>query len=276
MDPTVTLGDMIAEVYAPGFVIGLVRLIIIAGVLILLSRLWNKFTGDGFDDWMQAAKLDNGLGGLVARGIYYGFKLLTLGIVATSIFGAVLMAALLVNPSPARAAPLSDTTYDAQIKDAAFAYWPYGPDWLWWKAQLFQESRLEPDAISPAGARGIAQFMPATWRETIARMGIDGVSPFDAKYAIRAGALYMVMVKLGWTPDIAPPSVMELHRFAQAGYNAGGGNIRKAQRRCGMAKTWELVAPCLVQITGPRHSLETRTYIDRIAKWRAMLGGFSS
>ena len=37
-------------------------------------------------------------------------------------------------------------------------------------AQLAQESRWNPDATSPAGAQGIAQFMPATWATT-ARVG---------------------------------------------------------------------------------------------------------
>src|SRR3954451_10556916 len=37
-------------------------------------------------------------------------------------------------------------------------------------AQLYQESGWNPNAQSPADARGIAQFIPATW----ASHGIDG------------------------------------------------------------------------------------------------------
>ena len=36
-------------------------------------------------------------------------------------------------------------------------------------AQIAAESGWDPDAVSPAGARGIAQFMPATWDQ----YGID-------------------------------------------------------------------------------------------------------
>ena len=48
-------------------------------------------------------------------------------------------------------------------------------------ALLYHESRFEPDAVSSAGAEGIAQFMPAT----AAGMGID---PYDPTQAIDGAA----------------------------------------------------------------------------------------
>jgi len=51
--------------------------------------------------------------------------------------------------------------YDALIKTAQKKYLP-GTDWRLLKAQLTQESDLNPRAVSPAGAQGIAQFMPNT------------------------------------------------------------------------------------------------------------------
>jgi Transglycosylase SLT domain len=47
---------------------------------------------------------------------------------------------------------------------------------------LFQESGFKPDAVSRAGAQGVAQFMP----ETSADMGLD--NPFDPLQAIPASA----------------------------------------------------------------------------------------
>ncbi|HET9715428.1 MAG TPA: lytic transglycosylase domain-containing protein [Pseudolabrys sp.] len=47
---------------------------------------------------------------------------------------------------------------------------------------LFQESRFRPDAVSPAGAQGIAQFMPAT----AADVGLQ--NPFDPLQAVAASA----------------------------------------------------------------------------------------
>jgi soluble lytic murein transglycosylase-like protein len=52
-------------------------------------------------------------------------------------------------------------------------------------AQLYAESGFNPFARSPAGAQGIAQFMPAT----AAALGLD--NPFDAAQAIDAQAHLM-------------------------------------------------------------------------------------
>jgi len=68
-----------------------------------------------------------------------------------------------------------------------------------------QESGFNPNAVSPAGAQGLMQFMPGTW----ARFGRG--SPFDPHAAIFAGAAYLrhLALKLGSWP------------LALAGYNAG-------------------------------------------------------
>jgi soluble lytic murein transglycosylase-like protein len=52
-------------------------------------------------------------------------------------------------------------------------------------AQLMAESNFNPAAVSPAGAQGIAQFMPAT----AAAYGLG--DPFDAEAAIDAQARLM-------------------------------------------------------------------------------------
>ena len=56
------------------------------------------------------------------------------------------------------------TKYDALIKAAQSTYLN-GVDWRLFKAQLAQESALNPIAVSYVGAQGIAQFMPRTWQE---------------------------------------------------------------------------------------------------------------
>ena len=98
--------------------------------------------------------------------------------------------------------------------------------------QLYQESRYRPDIIngdtaSPAGALGIAQFMPATARD----LGID---PLDPNAAIDAAGRYMRRLydSLGSWAE------------ALAAYNWGIGNVK----RKGLTAAPE----------------ETRNYVDQI------------
>jgi hypothetical protein len=72
-------------------------------------------------------------------------------------------------------------------------------------AQLYVESNFNPFAVSKAGARGIAQFMPGTARA----YGLD--NPFDATEAIHAQAHLMrdLLKQFGSVP------------LALAAYNAG-------------------------------------------------------
>jgi soluble lytic murein transglycosylase-like protein len=76
-------------------------------------------------------------------------------------------------------------------------------------AQLYAESGFNPFAVSPAGAQGIAQFMPGTARS----LGL--ANPFDATRAIDAQAHLMrdLLRQLGSVP------------LALAAYNAGPGAV---------------------------------------------------
>ncbi|MDO8186649.1 transglycosylase SLT domain-containing protein [Conexibacter sp. JD483] len=76
-------------------------------------------------------------------------------------------------------------------------------------AQLYAESGFNPFAVSPAGAQGIAQFMPGTART----YGLD--NPFDATAAIDAQGRMMrdLLRQFGSVP------------LALAAYNAGPGAV---------------------------------------------------
>lgn len=171
-----------------------------------------------------------------------------------------------LSASPASSALFSDR-YDADIRTAVKRWWPDYPHWTSWKAQLYQESLLDPAAVSPVGARGLAQFMPGTWAEVSRELGLGPVSPHVAKHAINAGAYYMAKLRHSWR---SPRPNEDRHKLAQASYNAGLGNILRSQRACGMAVLYSEIIACLPQITG-RHSRETITYVERIAQWRSML-----
>jgi len=78
-------------------------------------------------------------------------------------------------------------------------------------ALLEAESGFDPNAESPAGAQGIAQFMPATAAEW-------NVDPWDPPDAIRGAARYLAWIRarvVDWPA-------------ALAAYNWGIGNVTRA------------------------------------------------
>lgn len=74
---------------------------------------------------------------------------------------------------------------------------------------IWKESRFDPNAISPKGAQGIAQFMPGTAQLVGLR------DPFEPHQAIAASAFYLNSLK----------SEFGNWGLAAAGYNAGPGRV---------------------------------------------------
>lgn len=90
-------------------------------------------------------------------------------------------------------------------------------------AQAEVESGWNPAAVSPAGAMGIAQFMPGTWQTWGGDFDGDGdATPFDPEDALRAQARFMCALL-----DQARSSGFEGEplELALAGYNAGWGAV---------------------------------------------------
>ncbi|MFF1906370.1 NlpC/P60 family protein [Kitasatospora sp. NPDC058218] len=90
-------------------------------------------------------------------------------------------------------------------------------------AQLYTESNFNPDAVSPVGAVGIAQFMPGTWAEHGQDGDGDGIkdirNPADA---IAAQAKYDCTLAKE-VKDVPGDSTENM----LAAYNAGGGAVIK-------------------------------------------------
>ncbi|WP_426365033.1 NlpC/P60 family protein [Streptomyces sp. E-08] len=90
-------------------------------------------------------------------------------------------------------------------------------------AQLYQESGWNPRAVSPADARGIAQFIPGTW----AGHGIDGDGDgdrdiWDPKDAIPSAASYDCEIA-GYVKDVPGDPADNM----LAAYNAGAYRVIK-------------------------------------------------
>lgn len=102
--------------------------------------------------------------------------------------------------------------------DSLFVHYTEGKDvdWKLLKAQVRQESAFNPKAVSSVGAMGLAQFMPATWRE----WG-EGI-PTNPEESIKAQAKYMawLLQKFNWEME-----------WALAAYNWGIGNVQKLKAR---------------------------------------------
>lgn len=202
----------------------------------------------------------------LALAVYFGVRFAGVCLLIGRVIGAL---ALVIGlgmalASPVAAGPIS-RAYDESLRRASAQYLP-GIDWRLLKAQLYQESRLDPTARSPAGAEGLAQFMGPTWAEISRQLGYHGISRTVAGPAIDGAAYYMAQLKQRWRAA----DELDRHRLAAASYNAGPGNISRASRGCGGALIWAAVSPCLPDVTG-RHSAETQAYVERIWRWWAML-----
>ena len=159
--------------------------------------------------------------------------------------------------------------YDELIRLAAKKYLPEY-DWRLFKAQLIQESTLNPYAVSPVGAKGIGQFMPATWREWRVKSGYHGHDESHPEASIFTGACYMAHLIGQWR---SPRPAIDRYLLAAASYNSGLGDILKAQKVAGMANSYKLIMAALPQIE-PLHSNETIQYGKRILQhWAREITG---
>lgn len=147
-------------------------------------------------------------------------------------------------PLPARAAGLMPQLRAAFIAEGV-------PPELVWLAEA--ESTLNPEARSPAGAKGLFQLMPETARS----LGLDTLLPderTDPEKSARAAARYLRTLhgKFGSWP------------LALAAYNAGEGRVRRALASRG-AKDFAGVVDAL--------PAETRMYVPKVCALVALRTG---
>lgn len=101
------------------------------------------------------------------------------------------------------------------------------------QAVVRAESDYQVRAVSPAGAQGLMQLMPATARE----LGVE--DPFDIDQNIDGGAKYLRQMLNQFNGDI---------KLALSAYNAGPGNV--------------------IKYNGQVPFAETRAYVDRVLRFR--------
>ncbi len=103
------------------------------------------------------------------------------------------------------------------------------------EALVWQESRWNPRAISPVGAKGLAQLMPGTARDM-------GVNPDDPLANLEGGARYLRLMLNMFGGDLEK---------ALAAYNAGPARVAKANGIPRIRETQNYVSAIMGRLSLP-------------------------
>ena len=136
---------------------------------------------------------------------------------------------------PETHALLVPESYKAKVAELA-ARFDLSPTLI--EALVWQESRWRADAVSPVGARGLAQLMPGTARE----LGVDPDDPFAN---LEGGARYLREQLDRFDGDLEK---------ALAAYNAGPGRVIRAGGIPRIRETQHYVAAIMGRLSN--HSRE--------------------
>jgi soluble lytic murein transglycosylase len=131
-----------------------------------------------------------------------------------------------------------------------------------------QESEFDAGAVSPAGARGLMQLMPATAREVADRLGLDydlAALTADESYNATLGTAYLARMLAAYDGS---------YILAAAAYNAGPGRVREWIAAYGDPRAPEADAVRWIESIPFE---ETRNYVMRVLEglhvYRARLAG---
>ena len=86
------------------------------------------------------------------------------------------------------------------------------------EAQIHQESRGKADAVSPKGATGLMQIMPATAKEIAKELGVESYDLKDPETSRQFGEYYLNKMINMFDGDF---------KLGLAAYNAGPGAVQK-------------------------------------------------
>lgn len=128
-------------------------------------------------------------------------------------------------------------------------------EWALVHAIIRQESAFDQKALSPAGARGLMQLMPATAKETAKKMGISHQQDWltaRPDHNIQLGSAYIKRMVARFDGN---------YPMAIAAYNAGPGRVDKWVKEIGDPRTGAVdMIDWIELIPVP----ETRNYVQRV------------
>lgn len=141
---------------------------------------------------------------------------------------ALLVLIVSCQPAEASTIPAAAKQYQRTLIRSAHAYWGLNAPLATFAAQVHQESRWMPDAVSPVGAQGIAQFMPGTsaWMAELYPDALGSNQPMNPGWALRALVIYdrWIYVRVQAADECNAIAMM------LAGYNGGLGWVHRDQR----------------------------------------------
>lgn len=120
------------------------------------------------------------------------------------------------------------------------------------KAVVWQESRGKPSAVSPKGATGLMQLMPATAKEIAAELGVKDYDLKDPETNLAFGQHYLDKMLKQFDGD---------EKLALAAYNAGPGRVRSWINKWGA--DWDTISAKLKEQGIYK---ETRNYVPSVLK----------
>lgn len=137
-------------------------------------------------------------------------------------------------------------------------------------AQIETESNFRPNAVSHAGAKGLAQFIPATsdWISG-AYPALSENDPFNPIWALRAVATYD---KYLWDRVLLYATDCDRAAFSLSGYNGGEGardrevDLCLRSGSCDPDRWWDNVER--FRWRAPQFFTENRNYVRRILRVR--------
>jgi hypothetical protein len=122
-------------------------------------------------------------------------------------------------------------------------------------AVIWVESRFDPKARSPAGARGLMQLMPATASALAQELGWVRPRSTDPEFNVTAGSHYLAKMIDRYDGD---------ERLGLAAYNAGPGNVDKWVKNGGLPPVSERYVELVMDARARFEALQEATADDTL------------
>lgn len=154
----------------------------------------------------------------------------------------------------------ANVKYDDYFKIWSNKYPSSSPSIL--KALAVAESKLNPLAISSENARGLTQIIPSTWKfikKAIPNLPNDSIG--NPSSSINATAYYLNSIFSYWSNLKNKDNRLKI---VLASYNAGIGNIIKANKLSGCSNDYNSLISHLHKVTGTKNSEQTKTYVNKV------------